>query len=182
MKKTLFTLAIMLLALAAQAQFKIHSDNWVSIGSLDQAYGLQVTPNGYTYLRTRLFSPGSWAFLSSANAEYQKHWIVKDYFSQGNTHYDLFYVLGNGTACSTYHYTINPPTIRSMDESNQIDGEHALETILHLKGYYNTESHMVTPEEIGGVPGRSEMEFIATEDEFGDLVEVPVVVFGCVDA
>ena len=51
MKKALFTLAIALLTIAAQAQFKIHDDGWVSVGSLTKTYGVQVQPNCYTSFR-----------------------------------------------------------------------------------------------------------------------------------
>lgn len=57
MKKALLSLFIVLLAMTAQAQFKIHSD-------------------GYTSFRTNSFTSWSWATLSHANDSVQKHWIV----------------------------------------------------------------------------------------------------------
>ena len=44
MKKTLFTLAIVLLAVAAQAQIKVHDNGHVSLGCLTHAFGVQVQP------------------------------------------------------------------------------------------------------------------------------------------
>ena len=57
MKRSFFTLAIVLLAVAAQAQIKVHDDGHVSIGSLTHSYGVQVHPNGYTSFRTQSDAP-----------------------------------------------------------------------------------------------------------------------------
>ena len=63
MKKSLITLAIVLLAMAGRAQIKVHDDNWVSIGCLNGSFGLQVTPSGYTYSRTQISDSYSWALV-----------------------------------------------------------------------------------------------------------------------
>lgn len=44
MKKSLLTLAIVLLAVAAQAQIKVHSNGQVSLGTLTTNYGVQIHP------------------------------------------------------------------------------------------------------------------------------------------
>lgn len=152
MKKGLLTIAIVIMAMTAQAQLKLHSDNWLSLGSLDQSYGMQITPNGYTYHRTRISTQYSWAIQSVVNAQYQKHWIVS-VFSNGATT-DLFYVYGNGSVYSTNQYTItSSPSLLSSKpnlqmDSEPINGELALSTILNLNGYYNESPSGVTIEEI----------------------------------
>ena len=94
MKKALFTIAIALLALAAQAQFKVHDDGHVSLGSLTKNNGVQVQPNGYTYFRTQSNAEWGWATLSYANNNKQKHWIVSNSSLAPNDH--PFFVTGNG--------------------------------------------------------------------------------------
>ena len=53
MKKALFTFAMVLVTLAAQAQIKVHDNGHVSLGCLTQAFGVQVQPSGYTYFHTQ---------------------------------------------------------------------------------------------------------------------------------
>lgn len=148
MKKLTLSLLVMLFALTAQAQFKVYSDGWVTIGSTGLDLGIQVTPNGHTYMRTSLNNNYSLAFLSIANANFQKHWIVRT-LSSNRSSSDNFYVYGNGTACSTNHYTIVPQNrndLRAMAEP--ISGERALATILQLKGFYYPVNESLTEEEI----------------------------------
>lgn len=94
MKKTLFTLAIVLLAVAAQAQIKVHDNGHVSLGCLTHAFGVQVQPSGYTYFRTQSDAEWGWATLSYANNNLQKHWIVSNSSLAPNDH--PFFVTGNG--------------------------------------------------------------------------------------
>ena len=94
MKKTLFTLAIVLFALAAQAQIKLHDNGHVSLGSLTQSYGVQIQPNGYTYFRTQSDAEWGWATLSYANNNKQKHWIVSNSSLAPNGH--PLFVTGTG--------------------------------------------------------------------------------------
>ena len=103
MKKTLFTLTIVLLALAAQAQFKIHDDGHVSLGSLTRNYGVQVDPDGYTYFRSQNTMDYGWSNLSIADARYEKHWIVNNNFDLTCPYHHLFYVYGDGAAFSTHN-------------------------------------------------------------------------------
>lgn len=74
MKKVFFTFAMVLLAVAAQAQLKIHDDGHISLGSLTKNYGLQVRSDGYIYFQSQYSGAGSWATLSLSNNSYQKHW------------------------------------------------------------------------------------------------------------
>ena len=94
MKRSFFTLAIVLLAVAAQAQIKVHDNGHVSLGCLTQAFGVQVQPSGYTYFRTQSDGEWGWATLSYANNNKQKHWIVANPSLAPNDH--PFFVTGNG--------------------------------------------------------------------------------------
>ena len=94
MKKALFTFAMVLVTLAAQAQIKVHDNGHVSLGCLTQAFGVQVQPSGYTYFHTQSDAEWGWATLSYANNNKQKHWIVANPSLAPNDH--PFFVTGNG--------------------------------------------------------------------------------------
>ena len=96
MKKVFLTLAIVLLAVAAQAQIKVHDDNHVSLGCLTKAYGVQVQPIGYTYFRTQSDEEWGWGTLSYANNPLQKHWIVANLKDDSIPGTHTFFVTGNG--------------------------------------------------------------------------------------
>lgn len=151
MKKALFTFAIVLLAVAAQAQLKIHDDNWVSIGCLNGNFGLQVTPNGYTYMRTQSNKEYGWANLSMANTIHQIHWIVQNQYRTDtlcNGKF-MFYVYGNGSAFATGYYTANcPHNCVYLDDAESVDSDVALSTILGITANYYEENPSITPEEI----------------------------------
>ena len=172
MKKTLFTLAIVLLALAAQAQFKVHSDNWVSIGSSSGSYGLQVTPNGYTYFRTLINTDYSRANLSMANTNHQKHWIVLNLYNTDTACYNksMFYVLGNGCTYSKHNFIISNQELSDdclySQSSESVDSEEALSTILNLTAHYYEEEQSITAEEI---ENNENIDREAVEGMIGDL-------------
>lgn len=113
MKKTLFTLAIVLLALAAQAQIKVHDNGHVSVGSLTQAYGVQVQPSGYTYFHTQDSTSWGWATLSYANDSVQKHWIVSFPKREPN---HTFFVTGEGNVYKNRALTLADPRVFSSEE------------------------------------------------------------------
>lgn len=153
MKKALFTLVIVLLSMAAQAQIKVHDDNWVSIGCLNGNFGLQVTPIGFTYCRTQNMDNYSWATLSMANRFGQKHWIVENLYNTDSVCYKkhMFYVYGNGSVFSTGQYSIPPFSAKCLyenDSESLIDDEEALATILGINGYTYKEVPIASPEEI----------------------------------
>ena len=146
MKKTLITFAIVLLTVAAQAQIKMHSDGQISLGSLTKNYGVQVMQNGISYFRSQSNQPYSVTTRGLANHFHQKHWVVKDYYTNGSQGDDMFYVYGYGAACATYHYTIQSND--SPAGKDYIDGEEALATVLQLRGCHRENNHSMTPEEI----------------------------------
>lgn len=147
MKKALFTFAIVLLAVVAQAQIKVHDDNWVSIGCLTDDFGLQVTPIGYTYFRTQGNTDYSWATLSKANRFHQKHWIVENQYDSIGQH--MFFVYGNGHVYSDGFYVFQHGTGKPTKyDTEPIDSRLALSTILGINGYYFEEDPYLTPEDI----------------------------------
>jgi hypothetical protein len=165
MKKTLVTLAIVLLAVAAQAQIKMHNDGQVSLGSLTKNYGVQAKPNGLTYFRAQSNQAYSIATRGLANHEYQKHWVVNDY-TNGSLGEDNFFVYGKGKVCAYNYYIFSENESRA--EKEYIDGEEALATVLQLTGYYRDENNSMTLEEI------MSNEFIdeeAKEEIIKDLVK-----------
>lgn len=169
MRKALFTFAIVLLAVAAQAQIKVHDNGHVSLGCLTQNFGVQVQPNGYTYFRTQSASSGGWVTLAIAGHSYQKHWIVEKQYTGGTyplgSH--MFYVNGNGSLYSVSRYSISPSNENNEKEGlKPIDGEAALAAVLGMEGYYYEDIQAVTPEEI------TNSEYIdenAMEGMIGDL-------------
>ena len=151
MKKTLFTLAIVLMGIVAQAQIKVYDDNWVSIGCLNHQFGIQVTPIGYTYFRAQDSTEYSWATLSKANSFHQKHWIVENQYLLDSLGKHMFYVLGNGHVYSKGCYIIpkdNGKITLKRDELEPIDSRLALATVLGIKGFYYEEEPHLTPEDI----------------------------------
>lgn len=166
MKKLLLTSAIVLLAVAAQAQFKVHDDNSVSIGCLNHNFGVQVNSIGYAYFRTQSNLNYGWANLSVANADHQKHWIVKNMFDNTCPYEHLFYVFGDGTACSTHHYTIKGcESDHSRGTVIPINGEQALSTIMKINGFYYEGHPFITQEEL------ENNEFIDSEAVEGILAD-----------
>lgn len=117
MKKALFTFAIVLLAMAAQAQFKVQSDGQVSLGSLTTYYGLQVRSDGFTTFRTQYNTSGSWATLSYSDHNYQKHWIVYNKPNEAASRVQTFFVYGNGSIYSNGNF-IGADSRNQMDTSN----------------------------------------------------------------
>lgn len=165
MKKIFLTLAIVLLSVAAQAQLKIHDDGHVSLACLTKSYGVQAQPGGYTYFHTQSNQQYGWATKSIANVDHQKHWIVTSDYVSNCSGIDMFYVYGNGTACSTHHYTITPCFGNdSRDEPELIDGEAALSTIRQLKGCFYYDRPFMTQEDI------EENEFVS-EDAVDGIVK-----------
>lgn len=150
MKKTLFTLAIVLMSImAAQAQFKMHDDGHISIGSLARDFGIQVQPNRYTYFRAQHNTPYGWVTNSYSNKTTMQNWMVKDLDSVSKTFNEMvFAVYGSGIVWAKNHYTYGANHTVVRAELEPIDKERALSAILQLQGYYYDEYPIASPEEI----------------------------------
>lgn len=114
MKKVLLTLVIVMLAVAVQAQIKVHDDGQVSLGNLTKNYGLQVRSDGYTFFRTQYSTSWSWATLSQSNDSVQKHWIV--YFPKRTPNH-TFFVTGDGYVYKNGNLTVADPSLFSIEGS-----------------------------------------------------------------
>ena len=113
MKKALFTFAIVLLAVAAQAQIKVHSNGQVSLGTLTTNYGVQIHPLDYTSFRTQNSDNWSWVELSSSEVPKQKHWIVNDLTATSHPH--TFYVTTDGYVRKRGSYRLADASMMSQD-------------------------------------------------------------------
>ena len=166
MKKTLVSLVIMLLAVAAQAQIKMHSDGRITFQTLANTttQGVSIAPapncnvdfNGtVNFHKAALFVKNAanyeWMNGSNNSNAYAKNWVVT--YPNWNT--ENFYVYGDGTAFATNHYTIQSNNNHNKG-SKSIDGEEAVSIIKGLNGYY------YEPEE-QEIPDLENNEFVAPE-------------------
>lgn len=151
MKKTLLTLVIVLLTVAAQAQiaFKVHNNGQISLQSATTSYGVQIPSNGVASFEPNVtVSYGKTTKTKMFNV-LAKAWSVFNY-SYINLDSDVFYVLGNGNVFSYGQYTIDPSVPGVGGERGSYPIEHASELITDMKGYYldSDEFEGVTPEDI----------------------------------
>lgn len=151
MKKSIITLALVLLAVAAQAQtaFKIHNTGRISLQSSTTSYGIQIPTSGVASFQPNVFVSYGRIVSSKAFNLLAKAWIVHNTSPSYIT--DVFYVLGNGNVYSYGQYTITPSTPGAGGErlgSHPI--ENATELISGMKGYYidSNEFEGITPEDI----------------------------------
>lgn len=149
MKKVLLTLAIVLLAMAAQAQntsFKVHSDGQISLQSATTSYGIQIPSSGVASFEPNILLAYGQTSVTKLRSLLTKAWDVK-LVGIALPSSSSFYVLGNGDVFAYGSYlSYSPPTNRSKS-SDPIEG--ALEKVLSMKGYYqdNHEFDGITPED-----------------------------------
>lgn len=108
------TFAFMLLAVATQAQFRIHSD-------------------GHTSFKTNSFASWSWATLSHANDSVQKHWIVS--FPRRTPNH-TFFVTGEGNVYKNGTLTLADPGLISFD--SRVNGAGLM--LDNITGFYYTRN------------------------------------------
>ena len=146
MKKALLTLAIVLLAVAAPAQIKMHKNGYITFQTLSTAttQGVSIGPapdwtvnfNGNVYFKQcgvfiKEASNYDWMNCAKPSNYHVKSWVVA--YPEWNTH--TFYVYGNGNVYSTRQYTIGS-RISESKGYEAIDGKEALTVIAGIKGYY----------------------------------------------
>lgn len=149
MKKALFTFAIALFAMVAQAQtaFKVHSDGQISLQSATTSYGIQIPSSGIMSIEPNVFAYGMTS-MTQARSLLAKAWCVKIHVNTILPVTNTFYVLGNGSVYAYGSYlTITAPS-RQEKGNSPIDG--ASEMVSRMKGYFmeTDEFEGVTPEEI----------------------------------
>ena len=185
MKKTLFIIAIMLLAVAAQAQtaIKVHSDGQISFQSSTTSYGVQIPPSGALYIEPNILT----AFSRTSQAK-TFHSLAKSFVVKMSTSDltitpvgDVFYVNGNGNTFSYGYYTLTPQGGNGNNNNKSLSpiiGASALAA--NMKGYYydSDEFSGVTLEEIDNceniVP--EALEGIHKDMEIGKILGLDVEV------
>ena len=150
MKKVLLTLAIVLLAIAAQAQntsFKVHSDGQISLQSATTSYGIQIPSSGVASFEPNILLPYGRTSATKARSLLAKAWVVYNDFATNPTG-NVFYVLGNGNVYSYGQYTIGTNTPGGGGRDNY-PIEDASNLVSRMKGYYldNHEYDGITPED-----------------------------------
>lgn len=153
MKKTLITLAIVLLAVVAQAQtaLKVHNNGQISLQSATTAYGIQIPSSGVVSFEPNITSAYSITNITKARAPLTRAWTVNNLNGVSIVDYQ-FFVLGNGSVYSSNgYYNYTSPFYPSK---NNLPIEGATELIANMRGYY-MESHEydgVTQEDLESSP------------------------------
>lgn len=150
MKKSIITLAIVLLAVAAQAQtaIKVHNTGQISLQSATTSKGIQISAVGAMSIEPKITVAYGLCSQTQTHNVLSKAWNVRPTGEQLMPVPNTFYVLGNGNVY-TYggYYTLSLPD--NHHRSNYpIEG--AIEKITLMKGYYldSDEFLGITPDEI----------------------------------
>ncbi len=152
MKKAFITLAIVLLAMVAQAQtaFKVHSNGQISLQSATTSYGIQIPSSGQMIIQPNITSAYGEIDKSIARNPLAKAWIVRPQYYPAPIN-QTFYVYGNGDVFAYGSYLNYTPPSPSKG-GQHIEG--ATELVSNMNGYY-LESHEfdgVTPEDFENNP------------------------------
>lgn len=155
MKKALFTLGIMLLTVAAQAQFKMHSNGRITFQTTSNStdYGVTIDPapsyttnfNGSVHFKQgtafrKNVNDFGWMNCAIPNTSLAAVWVVSpDWINP------TFYVRGNGNAYATNHYIIGSESHDSKG-LEVIDGKEAVSIVTGLKGYYYAPEEQEIPD------------------------------------
>ena len=150
MKRTLLTMAIVLLAVAAQAQtaFKVHNDGQISLQSATSSYGIQIPSSGIMSIEPNVTVSYGLTSQTKAYNSTARAWCVKPVNNSYTANPYSFYVLANGNVYALGNYlTITPPGISGKGIHSIED---ASEMVSLMKGYYldTNEFEGVTPEEL----------------------------------
>ena len=158
MKKSLLTLAIVLLAVAAQAQIKMHSNGRITFQTVANSTGQgvvfgpapnwDVDFNGDTYFHKNVIfnnNSGAYSWMSCAivNHQYSVCWVVSPNWNTFN-----FFVYGNGDAYSKHYYNITGQSLNGGSKNNgqePIEGGDALAILSGLNGYYYAPEEQEIP-------------------------------------
>lgn len=151
MKKTLFTLAIVLLAVAMQAQntaFKVHSTGQISLQSATTSYGIQIPTNGVMSIEPNVTTAYGLTSLTKPRNLTVRAWCVEPIGVSYSTGAYTFYVLGNGNVYTRGSYLTISPVNPSEKGTYPIEGASGM--VSSMKGYYfdSNEFEGVTPEEL----------------------------------
>ena len=159
-------MSIVLFAVAAQAQIKMHNNGRITFQTLANttSQGVSIGPapnwnvdfNGSVYFHKAAFFVKNaidfeWLSCSNVSNKHAMSWVVTypDWDSVN------FYVYGNGVACAKNHYTIQSNNSHNKGLES-INGEEAISIIKGLNGYY------YDPEE-QEIPDLENNEFVVPE-------------------
>ena len=197
MKKRFLTLVIVLFAMSAQAQLKIHQNGLVSLGTLSPSLksGVQILPS-CSYFNSSVSQAWSWVSLSQPKHIEAKSWIVV--YPNSNRH--VFSVTGEG---SVYYgcLLLNKSHDGALNEernrhSEKIDAEQAKAVINSISGFYYKPDKMefpnlegnefVEPEAIPELMADHEKRFVGLSsrelsDAFPDAVRSDADGHKCID-
>jgi len=127
MKTTVFILKCLLFFFVlnnVNGQIKVWNDNWVSLGSLNKDFGVQIAPSGYTYFQPSVYGDFTWLNLTYATGDLSKCYIVD---RLGN---HPFFVYGNGDIYSRSIYQWSD--INFKEDIKELDNP--LTTVCKLHG------------------------------------------------
>ncbi len=167
MKKTLITLAIVLLAVVAQAQIKMHSNGRLTFQTLANTsnQGVSIGPapdwhvdfNGGVYFHKMTYfinnaSDYQWVNAVHVSNPHAAAWVIAcpDWDSTN------FFVYAKGDVYYRHHFTIGGNTSHAKGGSEPIVGSEALSIINGLNGYY------FAPEDLE-IPNLDNNEFVVPE-------------------
>lgn len=153
MKKALFTMAIVLLAVAAQAQntaIKVHSDGQISLQSATTSGGIQIPTSGIVTFHPNLTAVYQASTLARVPFLLNKSWEVRLSGNVALPSASSFYVLGNGNVYAYGNYLTYSPNDSGSKDAQHIEG--ASDMVAMMKGYYyeSTEFEGVDPEDFEG--------------------------------
>ena len=144
MKKTLFTLVIVLLAMAAQAQtaLKVHSTGQLSLQSATTSYGIQIPTTGVISLEPNVTSNFGVTGKTKTFSQVTRSWVL---FMEGNQNIsptgNVFYVRGNGDTYAYNYYSLATNGYGGGNDNKAMEPiVGASELAAGMKGYY-MESH-----------------------------------------
>ena len=149
MKKTLLTLAVVLLAVVAQAQtsIKVHDNSQISFQSATTSNGIQFFRTGEASFEPNITTAYDQATGAKLRSLLTKAWVVK---LNGNVNLpsDSFYVYGNGNVFAYGSYLTYSPIRSDSKDSTPIEG--ASELVSSMNGYYmdSNEFEGIEPEDI----------------------------------
>lgn len=129
--KTILTLSFVFITLFTNAQIKVHSDNHISLGSLNKDYGIQIMPTGYVSFRIR--TSYDWGLITLANTinTTSKCWVVSN---DTLTPQHRFFVTGQG-----FVYRVGELSISDQSLQNRLGNiGNDSNAVYQMTGFYYT--------------------------------------------
>ena len=159
MKKSIITTALVLLAVGAQAQIKMHNNGRITLQTIanTNAQGVSIGPapdwnvdfNGNVFFNKEVYFNNptigyAWMNCAHTTNPFASTWVV----AHPNWNTLTFYVLAYGDAYANNHYTITSSVSDERlkgREAESIDGVEALDVISKLNGFYYAPVEMEIP-------------------------------------